>query len=136
MDRHASGATAETETLEAARARRKPEPVKSACTECRRKKIKCSGQRPVCQSCSTRTIECSWDTTDGSTKTQDLKADLADVTRRMSNFEILINAMRWGSDQSATMLLAQLRLGDDIEALAWSIRINSNTVVDDGIRYD
>ena len=70
------------------------------------------------------------------TKTQDLKAELADVTRRLNNFGILIDAMTSGSNQSATMLLAQLRLGDEAEALAWSICANSDTGIDNGIRYD
>ena len=131
MDRHASSATAEVTSN-----RKKPKPVKSACAECRRRRVKCSGQRPVCQSCSTRRTECSWDTTDGLTKTQDLKAELADVTRRLHNFEILIDAMRSGSNQSATMLLAQLRLGNEAEALAWSIRVHSDNDIDNDIRYD
>lgn len=58
------------------------------------------------------------------------------MTRWMDNIEILINAMRPGSNQSATMLLAQLRLGYEVEALASTICTNSSIVVDDGIRHD
>ncbi|KAM0702460.1 hypothetical protein Q7P35_009888 [Cladosporium inversicolor] len=33
-------------------------PVNLACNECRRRKVKCDGSRPVCQRCSSQDVEC------------------------------------------------------------------------------
>ena len=83
-----------------------------------------------------RSAECPWDTTDSLTRTQELKASFAHVTRQLDDYKILINAMRFGSNQSATMLLAQLSFSVEVEALAESICIDSDAVNGDGIGYD
>lgn len=67
-------------------------------------------------------IECYWDVRDGLTRIQDLRANLTDVLRRVDDLELVIYAMKNGTDESSTMLLAQLRLGVEIEALAGIIR--------------
>lgn len=79
-------------------------------------------------------IECFWDARDGLTRTQDLKAKLADVLRRVDEFELVIYAMRNGTDEGSTMLLAQLRLGAEVEALAEIIRSCSDVADHNGIR--
>lgn len=102
--------------------RKKADPVKSACGQCKRRKTKCSGRRPVCQSCNERDLECSWDIFDGLSRTADLKGRLEEVTRHVDTLEALIAAMRWGDDQTSTTLLAKLRLGDSLEDIVRSIR--------------
>lgn len=107
-----------------ARTRKKAEPVKSACDQCQRRKTKCSGQRPVCRFCSDRNLECSWDIGDGLTRTADLKRKLVAANGRSDNLGELVDAMRSGSDQTSSMLLARLRIGDSLEALLSNIRLD------------
>ncbi|KAM0722859.1 hypothetical protein Q7P37_001057 [Cladosporium fusiforme] len=107
------------------RARKKAEPVKSACVQCQKRKTKCSGQRPVCRFCSDRNLECSWDIGDGLTRTADLKQKLVDATGRFDNLDTLVDAMRDGSDEVSTMLLARLRLGTSVGDLAMGIRLDA-----------
>lgn len=78
--------------------------------------------------------ECFWDVRDGLTRIQDLKAKHADAQKRVDDLELLIYAMRNGTDEGSTMLLAQLRLGAEVEALADVIRSGLDVVDDDGPR--
>lgn len=107
---------------EASISRTVPNPVKSACVQCQKRKIKCTGQRPICGSCHKREDECSWDVADGMTRTQDLKAKITDATNRADDLAVLINGMRFGTDEESTMLLAQLRMGASTRDLARMVR--------------
>lgn len=107
----------------ASRARKKAEPVKSACVQCQKRKTKCSGQRPVCRFCSDRNLECSWDIGDGLTRTADLKGKLLLANGRSDDLDELVGAMRHGTDQTSTMLLAKLRMGDTLETLLSGLRL-------------
>lgn len=107
-------------------ARKKAEPVKSACAQCQKRKTKCSGQRPVCRFCSDRNLECSWDIGDGLTRTADLKRRLEAANLKGDELGELVGAMRLGSDQTSSMLLARLRLGDSMETLLSNIRIDES----------
>jgi hypothetical protein len=103
-------------------------PVKSACVECRKRRTKCSGQRPVCQFCSDRKLECSSDTTDGLTRTADLKKKLLEANMRLKYLVILINALRFSTDAALTMLLARLRLGDQTEDIVYLVRLEAGGI--------
>jgi len=105
------------------RARRKAEPVKSACVQCQKRKTKCSGQRPICRFCSDRDLECSWEVTDGMTRSADLKQKLQDANGKSEDLDLLVDALRSGTDLDSTMLLARLRLGTSVEDLAKSLRL-------------
>lgn len=76
----------------------------------------------MCQSCFAGGRICSWDTPDGSTRDQYLKARFANVMRQLDDLRVLVNAMRDDTDEQSTMLLAKLRLGFTVETLAQSIR--------------
>lgn len=108
------------------RARKKAEPVKSACYSCRKRKTKCSGERPVCRSCSDRSIVCSWDITEGLTRNGDLRHKLQSANARLDDLVLLVETLRCGTDHVSTTLLAQLRLGASVEALAQSIRAEAS----------
>lgn len=118
----ADGAESDVSSDQTNRARKKAEPVKSACVQCQKRKTKCSGQRPVCRFCSDRNLTCSWDIGDGLTRTADLKRKLLEATGRSDNLDTLVDAMRDGSDEVSTMLLARLRLGTSVKDLARGIR--------------
>jgi hypothetical protein len=90
----------------------------------------------VCQSCFAGGRICSWDTPDGLTRNQHLKADFANVIRQLGDLIVLVNAMRDGTDEQSTMLLAKLRLGFTVETLAQSIRSRPDAAGKEGIRND
>jgi hypothetical protein len=116
------GAESDASSDQTGRTRKKAEPVKSACVQCQKRKTKCSGQRPVCRFCSDRNLECSWDIGDGLTRTADLKRKLQEATGRSGDLDTLVDAMRYGTDEVSTMLLARLRLGESIEDLVTALR--------------
>lgn len=122
----ADGAESDVSSDQTNRARKKAEPVKSACVQCQKRKTKCSGQRPVCRFCSDRNLTCSWDIGDGLTRTADLKRKLMEATGRSENLDTLVDAMRYGSDEVSTMLLARLRLGTSVKDLARGIRTDAS----------
>jgi len=96
------------------RVRKRAEPVKCACFQCKKRKTKCSGRRPVCHFCEDRNLECSWDSADGMTRAADLLDEVTDCSEHLG---ILVDAMRSSSDQISTMLLAKLRLGESLQDL-------------------
>lgn len=126
------GAESDASSDQANRTRKKAEPVKSACVQCQKRKTKCSGQRPVCRFCSDRNLECSWDIGDGLTRTADLKRKLLEATGKSDNLDTLVDAMRDGSDEVSTMLLARLRLGASVKDLAYGIRSDAFRERDSG----
>jgi hypothetical protein len=100
--------------------------VKSACIQCQKRKTKCSSQRPVCRFCSDRDLDCSWDVAEGLTRTANLKRKLLEANRISDDLGELVDAMRSGTDQTSSMLLAKLRLGDSLESLLSSMRLDES----------
>lgn len=56
------------------------------------------------------------------TRTADLKQKLQDATARSDDLDLLVDAMRTGTDEVSTMLLAKLRLGASVEALVRNMK--------------
>jgi hypothetical protein len=94
-----------------------PLQVKYACSECRRRKQRCSGEHPSCQFCDHRELTCSYEVADGLTRSEDLKRRAREATCRADNLEKIFKAMQSGTSEDSTMLLAQMRLGTPIEQL-------------------
>ena len=69
----------------------------------------------MCTRCEEREIDCLYDVAEGPTREQHFKNQLAAKTHEYDNVMIFVNALRYGSDQQASTLLAKLRLGDDVE---------------------
>jgi hypothetical protein len=110
-----------TSSFLAKRVRKKSEPVKSACFQCQKRKTKCSGHRPSCRPCSNRDIGCSWDIDDGLTRTAGLKKQLREAVGRSEDLSALVEAMRRGTDETSSMLLAKLRIGMSLNDLITGI---------------
>ncbi|KAI4751493.1 hypothetical protein E4T52_16051 [Aureobasidium sp. EXF-3400] len=88
-----------------------------ACADCRKRKRKCNGERPSCSVCRTRGLSCMYDVAEGATRTEDLKQKIGSFLSRVQNLELLIDMMRYGTDDEASMILAQLRLGDTVDEI-------------------
>lgn len=59
------------------------------------------------------------------TRMADLKRKIQEAAERTQDPEMLLEAMRNGSDEDSTMLLAKLRTGHSVEDLARSIQDDS-----------
>jgi hypothetical protein len=118
----------DTSPVQATKVRRKSEPVKSACMQCQKRKTKCSGHRPSCRSCSDRGIGCSWDIDDGLTRTAGLKKQLREAVGRSEDLCALVDAMRRGTDEVSSMLLAKLRIGTSLDHLLAGIERESSSM--------
>lgn len=100
---------------------RNGKPAASACWQCRKRKTKCSAQRPVCSFCNARGLECSWDVLDGLTSYQDLQRKVREAETSLDNLCAFVEALKTADNQTSTMLLAKLRLGDSVEELVQSL---------------
>ncbi|KAH0209428.1 hypothetical protein KCV03_g10310, partial [Aureobasidium melanogenum] len=88
-----------------------------ACVDCRKRKRKCNGGRPSCSACQTRGLSCAYDVVEGATRTEDLKKKVSSLSLRVRNLELFVNKLRYSTDNEASAILAQLRLGDTIEEI-------------------
>ncbi|KAH0370246.1 hypothetical protein KCU65_g2669, partial [Aureobasidium melanogenum] len=88
-----------------------------ACIDCRKRKRKCNGERPSCSACQTRGLSCTYDVVEGATRTEDLKQKVSSLSLRVRNLELFTNKLRYSTDNEASAILAQLRLGDTIDGI-------------------
>ncbi|KAI5201853.1 hypothetical protein E4T39_04974 [Aureobasidium subglaciale] len=88
-----------------------------ACIDCRKRKRKCNGERPSCSACQTRGLSCTYDVIEGATRTEDLKQRVSSLSLRVRNLELFVNKLRYSTDNEASAILAQLRLGDTIDGI-------------------
>ncbi|THW71935.1 hypothetical protein D6D19_06952 [Aureobasidium pullulans] len=88
-----------------------------ACVDCRKRKRKCNGERPSCSACQTRGLSCMYDVVEGATRTEDLKQKVVTLSSRVRNLELFINKLRYSTDNEASAILAQLRLGDTVDEI-------------------
>lgn len=93
----------------------------SACSQCRRRKTRCSAQRPICSSCQARGLECSWDVPEGLTRHEDLRRKVREAELHLHHLCVFVGALKIGDIYTSTMLLTKLRLGVPIEELVQSL---------------
>jgi hypothetical protein len=115
----------EANTARTTRTRKKSEPVESACFQCRKRKTKCTGQRPACRYCRDCNFDCIWEASEGLTRTEDLRQQLQSVVTNLKNLEAMVGKKRNGTDEEATIVLARLRLGAPIEEMVRVISTES-----------
>jgi hypothetical protein len=79
--------------------------------------LQCNGERPACSACQTRGLSCTYDVVEGATRTEDLKQKVASLSLRVQNLELFVNKLRYSTDNEASAILAQLRLGDTVDGI-------------------
>jgi hypothetical protein len=82
-----------------------------------RVELQCNGERPSCSACQTRALSCTYDVVEGATRTEDLKQKVASLSLRVQNLELFVNKLRYSTDNEASAILAQLRLGDTVDGI-------------------
>ncbi|CAK1365274.1 unnamed protein product [Cercospora beticola] len=96
--------------------------VEVACWPCRKRKAKCSGERPSCGPCTQRGVDCSYEYEEGLTKLGWLKMKLDEATAKSDNLEFLFDQLRTRSDEESSMILAIIRLGADLEKVVSQLK--------------
>ncbi|KAH6621622.1 hypothetical protein B0J18DRAFT_432974 [Chaetomium sp. MPI-SDFR-AT-0129] len=94
-----------------------------ACEGCRRKRIKCDGQRPICTSCTTHGTPCTYLSADPSeSRSSAIKRKYGEAQDRVSVHEQLYNLLRTRSQPEVTEIVRRIRAGIDVEAILRYVR--------------
>ncbi|KKO98434.1 hypothetical protein THAR02_09461 [Trichoderma harzianum] len=97
--------------------------VSVACESCRKRKIKCNGNRPKCAGCQTRDIDCKYDSVyREETNTAVLKRKYREENKKSSAFEELFNAIQTCSEKDAKTMFSLVRQGVEPGTLLRQIR--------------
>ncbi|KAH8891703.1 hypothetical protein GQ53DRAFT_720376 [Thozetella sp. PMI_491] len=97
--------------------RPKNKSVRAACETCRKKKSKCTGERPQCQPCATRGTECHYETVATETHSQARKRKFDDLRSQNTVLQDLYNLLRTVSDEQSREILEKVRSGVEPETL-------------------
>ncbi|KAK0667817.1 hypothetical protein QBC41DRAFT_132651 [Cercophora samala] len=98
-----------------------PAKTRSPCINCRERRRKCDGKRPICTECLRREESCVYERPEGVTRVDLLRAENSALISQVSLLERLVDGLRSSTDQDAALLLARLRLGDTVDQLAHTV---------------
>ncbi|KAF4960207.1 hypothetical protein FGADI_1227 [Fusarium gaditjirri] len=124
---------------------RRLNPVLAACEPCRKSKVKCSGERPVCRRCLRRKLACIYVTRPGETRSQALHRSSHEAgegsSQRSSVYEELVGLLKNLPDQDAQAILQRLRSGTDAasvlaQARAGDVLLQMAVVPETRLRYE
>lgn len=89
--------------------------IVSACDECRTRKTKCNGERPICSECVKRSSTCYYAARLTETQGQALKRKHDELQRQNDAYAELFNLIKTGPDNESYELLRRIKMGDGIE---------------------
>ncbi|KAK0612149.1 hypothetical protein B0T14DRAFT_540968 [Immersiella caudata] len=90
----------------------------AACQSCRRRRTKCSAERPKCSQCSAWKLECVYDTTtESETRFSAGKRKLGELQSRVGAFEEIFHVLQTRPLQEASDIFRRIRDGADAEAV-------------------
>ncbi|KAF5591473.1 nitrogen assimilation transcription factor nit-4 [Fusarium pseudocircinatum] len=124
---------------------RRLNPVLAACEPCRKCKVKCSGERPVCRRCLQRKLACIYVARPGETRSQALNRCSHNTSegssQRSSVYEELVGLLKNLPDQDAQAILQRLRSGTDAasvvnQARAGNVLLQMAVVPETRFRYE
>jgi len=90
------------------------ERVASACDQCRARKIKCNGDRPVCLECVRRSTSCHYATRSTETQGQALKRKYDALQSENEAYAELFNLIRTRPDDESFEILRRIKMGTDV----------------------
>jgi hypothetical protein len=93
-----------------------------ACVNCRRRKTKCDGKRPVCSQCLARDGQCHYDMSEEQRRLTYLRENVEHLAGEKSTLESLIWNLRVGSEDEAIEILRRLRSGTDPHILSQHVQ--------------
>ncbi|KAK8094150.1 hypothetical protein PG997_000835 [Apiospora hydei] len=90
---------------------------KAACEACRRRKSKCTAERPRCAICVERQTPCEYKTLPTETHLTAQKRRLTDLQAKCEAYEDLYTILRSRQGPDADIVLRRIRAGDDVAAI-------------------
>jgi len=90
------------------------ERVASACDQCRARKIKCNGNRPVCLECVRRSTSCHYAARSTETQGQALKRKYDALQSENEAYAELFNLIRTRPDNESYEILRRIKMGTDV----------------------
>ncbi|KAI9154761.1 Nitrogen assimilation transcription factor nirA [Paramyrothecium foliicola] len=91
--------------------------ISAACEACRRRKSKCSAERPTCDQCLKIGTDCVYETRETETVQQARRRKLDEAVFRSDAFEKLYQYLRTKTEDEAAVIVRKLREGIDIDSL-------------------
>ncbi|KAK4983665.1 hypothetical protein LTR50_007094 [Elasticomyces elasticus] len=91
--------------------------VNAACHPCRKRRSKCDGQRPVCAKCIQKRSTCEYDVRPDETRQEAVKRKNETLEQELSSFRELHHALASRPESEASVILKQIRSGDDIDTV-------------------
>ncbi|KAI8663033.1 hypothetical protein LRP88_07241 [Fusarium phalaenopsidis] len=96
--------------------------ISAACEACRKRKSRCSGDRPVCRRCQEKNLECVYKTASTETHSQALKRKYTQAQHKTSQYAELYGLLATLSDDEAQGVLRRIRSGADVDTILNQIR--------------
>ncbi|RTE84556.1 hypothetical protein BHE90_000851 [Fusarium euwallaceae] len=96
--------------------------VPAACEACRKRKSRCSGDRPACRRCEEKNLECVYKTVSTETHSQALKRKYSQSQHKTSQYAELYGLLATLSDDEAQGVLRRIRSGADVDTILNQIR--------------
>ncbi|PNS16601.1 hypothetical protein CAC42_4565 [Sphaceloma murrayae] len=94
--------------------RRRTSHIAVACNECRTRKQKCNGDRPICTACQDRSTECVYDAGPDGSRTTALKNETATLEKEAALMRELVEVMRHYPRDSVEGVVNGLRDGEEV----------------------
>ncbi|KAI1865349.1 uncharacterized protein JN550_008397 [Neoarthrinium moseri] len=105
------------------RARIRSVAVRAACEYCRKRKSRCSGERPQCSACTKRGRECVYETaSSGETIPQALKRKHTALEQESNAYRELYHLLQNASPSESQDILLRIRLGADVNTLVRQVK--------------
>ncbi|KAI8959471.1 hypothetical protein F5Y11DRAFT_301730 [Daldinia sp. FL1419] len=94
----------------------------AACEACRKRKSKCTAERPRCSVCVERQTLCEYTTLPTETHLRAQKRKLTDLELKCQAYEDLFGIMRSRPDEETIQVLQRLRMGEDVQTIVKTVQ--------------
>ncbi|KAL7948832.1 hypothetical protein V8C42DRAFT_230442 [Trichoderma barbatum] len=95
----------------------KKQQATAACDACRKRKSKCSADRPVCSLCTKYGTECIYPGSVAETRSQSMKRKVADLEIENSSHRALYDFLRTRDLRDIDAVVQRIRAGDDVSSV-------------------
>ncbi|KAI0845263.1 hypothetical protein F5Y00DRAFT_265794 [Daldinia vernicosa] len=94
----------------------------AACEACRKRKSKCTAERPRCSVCVERQTPCEYTTLPTETHLRAQKRKLTDLEIKCQAYEDLFGILRSRPDEEIAQVLQRLRMGEDAQTIVKAVQ--------------
>ncbi|KAI0884524.1 uncharacterized protein GGS22DRAFT_188736 [Annulohypoxylon maeteangense] len=94
----------------------------AACEACRRRKSKCSAERPRCSVCIERQTPCEYTTLPTETHLRAQKRKLSGLEIRCQAYEDLVGILRSRPEEEIAHVIQRLRTGENVQAIVKTVQ--------------